>query len=34
MLEKVKDIPPEILTFKSDQKQWLRNHTDFGAFLL
>ena len=33
MLEKVKDIPPEILIVNENRKQWLRNHPDFGAFL-
>ena len=33
MLEKVKDIPPKILIINGSQKQWLRNHPDFGAFL-
>lgn len=33
MLEKVKDIPPEILIVNGNRKQWLRNHSDFGAFL-
>lgn len=32
MLEKVKDIPPEILMVKGNRKQWLRNRTDRGAF--
>lgn len=33
MLEKVKDIPPEILIVNGNRKQWLRNHPDFGGFL-
>lgn len=32
MLEKVKDIPPEVVMVNGNRKQSLRNRTDSGAF--